>query len=454
MTLQTNASSRKIILSLVFLLALSLIAIFSIISFSISQVNQESRNAIQNHVTATIDDKLQQQATLTKDYAYWDDTIKNAYLKQDADWIDANIGTYLTETFNITDLFILTPSDMPVLTLKDGKADNSNFNTIRFEDLNSVVEQARKSGPEPVPAADLVMINGVPALMGACVLTWENQAPFPAPRPVLITAIRLDKDYLDKLSKQFRLKNIGFTTNSAVDETMSFINLKNSLELTIGKLYWTSEKPGNMVLSKIQIPLLTLLGIIILITTLIIKAFRNTELRLAHAYHELEYHANHDPLTGLANRRLFNELLVQTIHIAKRDRTHCAMLSLDLDDFKSVNDTFGHHAGDHLLVTIAKRAKECIRESDVIARVGGDEFIILLNNTGSHADIEAMAKKILTCLSQPLKTGNSEIHPSVSIGITIIPDDGIDTDELLRKADVALYRCKNRGRNTYSFYSA
>ena len=122
-------------------------------------------------------------------------------------------------------------------------------------------------------------------------------------------------------------------------------------------------------------------------------------------------------------------------------------------DLLNVNDTYGHQAGDNLLVSIAERLKDCVRESDTIARIGGDEFILILKNATKSADIKVTAQKILTSLTQPFDIAGRSIQISASIGIVIIPVDGIDPDELMRKADMALYHVKNQGRNTFQFYS-
>lgn len=452
MTQQSRFSSKNILLALVFLLGTSLLSFFAILSYSITQVNAESRHTIENHLAAVFADKLEHQATLAKDYAYWDDTIQHAYLSQDQHWIDENIGIYLSETFGITDLFIINSADEAVLSLKSGQQDQANYLSLNKAALADLISKARKSGPVPTPVSGMLMINDIPAVVGVAVLTPESNKPLPSPRPLLVVALQMDQNFLQKLSEQYRLKDLRFIPAGQSTEDVSLFTLKNPLGEVLGKLVWHTEKPGTLVLHKVQIPMLIVLGLIVLVTTLIIKAFRNTELRLEKAYHDLEYHANHDPLTGLANRRLFSELLIQLINSVKREQTRCAMLYLDLDDFKNVNDTHGHQAGDELLVTVAQRLKSCVRESDVIARIGGDEFIVLLMNASSHEDIKAMANKLIASLTHPIKLANHDIQIGASIGITIIPEDGTNPDELLKKSDLALYQGKNQGRNTVNFY--
>ena len=127
-------------------------------------------------------------------------------------------------------------------------------------------------------------------------------------------------------------------------------------------------------------------------------------------------------------------------------------MGLRKERFKQVNDTFGHHEGDKLLIAVAERLKESIREADTVARIGGDEFTILLRNTSSHDDIIKMVKKIQGYLEQPVQLSENQAFISASVGITLIPQDGIDANILMTNADKALYESKEQGRNTYRFY--
>ncbi|MGD9386111.1 MAG: diguanylate cyclase [Thioalkalispiraceae bacterium] len=452
-TQHRKPSSKNVILSLVLLLAISLLSIFIIVIYSIQQVNEESQKTIESHISAVIDDRLNQHAILTKDYSYWDETIKHAYNNQNQEWIDENIGLYLSETFNITDVFIINGKNEAVLTLNEGTSDQSKYLTVNEGALNTLITEARKSGPVPEPVSGILMIDGIPALVGVAALSPENNIALPSPRPIMLMAKRMDKTFLQKLSQQYRLKELRFIPGIKTSKEMSSITVNNPLGVILGNIAWQTEHPGNLVLFKIQFPIIFLLVFIILFTIFIIKAFRNNEMRLQQAYLDLEYHANHDPLTGLANRRLFNELLIQSIHTAKRDNVSCAMLYIDLDDFKEINDNFGHHEGDQLLRAIANRLMDCVRESDIVARIGGDEFIVILININSYEDIKIMAQKILSCLTRPVEISNQKIEIGASLGITIFPADGTHPDELLKKADIALYKGKHSGRNTFHFYN-
>ncbi|MBA1147710.1 EAL domain-containing protein [Ectothiorhodospiraceae bacterium WFHF3C12] len=176
-----------------------------------------------------------------------------------------------------------------------------------------------------------------------------------------------------------------------------------------------------------------------------------TERRRSHE--RLYYLANFDELTGLPNRSLFRDRLTQAIAQARRDDAGLAVLFMDLDRFKSVNDTLGHGIGDELLRAVATRVGECLREVDTFARQGGDEFTVVLGGVESARSAAAVAEKILERFATPFTVGGHEIYTSGSIGITLFPDDAEDADGLLKNADTAMYLAKERGRGTYQFFT-
>lgn len=168
----------------------------------------------------------------------------------------------------------------------------------------------------------------------------------------------------------------------------------------------------------------------------------------------LERMAYFDDLTGLPNRTLFYDHLNKLLAQAKRDNRILAVLFLDLDRFKVVNDTLGHNVGDFLLKTVAKRIKKDIRDADIIARLGGDEFAIILANINKHQNAANVAQRVINCFEKPFHfEKNYEYTIGVSIGITVYPFDGGDVDTLVKNADTAMYHAKGNGRNTYQFYN-
>jgi diguanylate cyclase (GGDEF)-like protein/PAS domain S-box-containing protein len=163
--------------------------------------------------------------------------------------------------------------------------------------------------------------------------------------------------------------------------------------------------------------------------------------------------ANFDSLTGLPNRHSFREKLEHEIRHADRARLSLALLLIDLDQFKEINDTLGHLVGDVLLVEAARRISACTRESDTVARLGGDEFTVILSRVKDPKDVESVAQKIIERLSEPFQLGESVVYVSASIGITMYPQDATEVEELLKSADQAMYVAKRQGRNRFSHFT-
>jgi diguanylate cyclase (GGDEF)-like protein/PAS domain S-box-containing protein len=168
---------------------------------------------------------------------------------------------------------------------------------------------------------------------------------------------------------------------------------------------------------------------------------------------QINYMATHDALTGLPNRLMFNQLLNQAIRSAQRHKRQLAVFFIDLDRFKTINDSLGHDAGDRLLKEMARRFKRSLRVDDVVARLGGDEFVILSEEMERLRQIEIVAHKILTATIQPMSLQGEECRVTASIGISIYPGDGTDEKTLIKNADIAMYFAKEEGKNNYQFYS-
>lgn len=167
----------------------------------------------------------------------------------------------------------------------------------------------------------------------------------------------------------------------------------------------------------------------------------------------IEQLAHQDILTGLSNRYSLDDRLVQSLTIAQRDQTQLGVFFIDLDRFKYINDSLGHHIGDRLLVEVAQRLKACVRESDIVARIGGDEFVVVLTGLKEISHVVNIAETILREISKAYEIDDHKLNTSPSIGISIYPNDGDCADKLLKNADTAMYHAKEQGRNNYYFFT-
>jgi len=181
------------------------------------------------------------------------------------------------------------------------------------------------------------------------------------------------------------------------------------------------------------------------------KVQQRTE-ELSNANQHLQFLATHDNLTGLPNRFLFFDRLDQAIKKSRRQKQRFALLFLDLDNFKRINDSFGHVIGDEVLQKVADHLAKTVRDSDTVARLAGDEFTIILDNVQSKTNVEAITRKMIKAVSQPIETQQAKIVITASVGISIFPDHGEDAETLLRKADMAMYLVKDGNRDGYALH--
>ena len=205
-----------------------------------------------------------------------------------------------------------------------------------------------------------------------------------------------------------------------------------------------------------NIMVLTLAVLTIMTVGLVLLGFRlqKSVLALKDSEEQIRYRANYDSLTDLPNRLNFVEHLTEAVSRNRRNPGHTVLMFIDLDRFKTINDTLGHDFGDELIRQVASRISKVIRETDVVSRLGGDEFTVLLPDMTDEIHASIIAKNILASLAEPFMLYGHEVYSSASIGITICPDDGEDTNTLLKNADMAMYEAKDQGRNTFRFFTS
>lgn len=167
----------------------------------------------------------------------------------------------------------------------------------------------------------------------------------------------------------------------------------------------------------------------------------------------VEYLSEHDVLTGLPNRKRLRDFLEGKLAFSSAGEAPLVMLSIDLDRFKPVNDLLGHAVGDRVLLETARRLEDCVRSEDLIARIGGDEFVMIITDMSDHGEIETLCERLIQCVEQPMHLEGQDVHISASIGIALAPDDASQAAELLRYSDIALYEAKTSGRGTWRFYA-
>jgi diguanylate cyclase (GGDEF)-like protein len=272
-----------------------------------------------------------------------------------------------------------------------------------------------------------------------------------------LTAFKIGAEY--GLIMLMSVAAIGFQRRVARERRYDALDLRTAAVITIlGELCFTLYSNVNDVFQLLG-HAYKIVAYLYIYRAVFVAGVREPYARLRveieerrQAEQRIEFLAFHDPLTELPNRLLARDRVERAIAAAARGRAHMALLYLDLDHFKTVNDSLGHGAGDRLLKTVALRLRATLRETDSICRQGGDEFLIVLGDLPDTAAVKPVIDKLMAALVQPIRIDGQELMTTASIGVAHYPDDGTDFDTLLQKADTALYRAKDAGRNGYRFF--
>ena len=301
--------------------------------------------------------------------------------------------------------------------------------------------------------ADFARIDGRVAALAIDDIRRDMQS---APRYRLVSLKFLDDGYLAALAERSQLKGLSFSDTGAPPTAPARFMLTSQAGSGVGYINWDPVRPGAEMLRSVG----PSTGIAVLVVTLLclymVRRLWISSLNLSQSMLKLGaseaqalHLAFHDVLTGLPNRALVEERLTQALAQATRQEQRVALMLIDLDRFKNINDTYGHHAGDELIIAVAQRLSGLVRASDTVGRIGGDEFILVMPEVENIGQVQALAQRILDALSQPFPLFGGEVWSGASIGLVLAPEDGLDRQELVRKADIALYEAKSSGRGKY-----
>ena len=303
----------------------------------------------------------------------------------------------------------------------------ARYGAIGIIDANGQLKQFVYTGVTPEQAAAMPHLPEGKGLLG--VVVNEN------------AILRLDDLSTDA-------RSAGFPSNHPSMKSLLAVPISR-LGRVYGRIYLCDKIDGEPFTNDDELLALSFSHSL----SLVLDNAREME-EIKSAQERLDYMAHYDALTGLPNRTLFTDRLKQALAYAQRNDLMLAVLFIDLDNFKVVNDTLGHMVGDKLLSQVASELAACIREVDTVARLGGDEFTVLLTNINELSDITQVAQKILNTVAKPFMLDGNELFISASIGISVYPDDDKSMDNLIRNADTALYHAKAHGKNTFHFYTS
>ncbi|MBS3929478.1 MAG: EAL domain-containing protein [Sphingomonadales bacterium] len=399
----------------------------------------------------------------------WDDAIAALDHKFDPEWTDFNVGNYLYTFNGFSHSFVLDRDERTLYAaVKGERSALSEF--ARFEAVaRRLIPDIRRAevarGPirprpgknnvviPPIQKNTIVQMEGTTYIVTATLVQPDFGKILPkGPRaPIVITAKPVDAAMLRAFSGRYLLDNLLQLDPTVLPEGRQQIVLRNLDGTGLTALSWEPRQPGTALRRQLQWPLLggiAMLGLLALLVSGRGKAIVNELIASETRARHLAYH---DQLTQLPNRALLFERLRALLAARSVDGSKLAVICVDLDRFKEVNDTLGHHAGDELIQTVAARLRETCGDAALIARLGGDEFVVLLE-FAEDAQVRGMSERILTAVAERIESEFGWLEVGCSLGVAVIDHPGVEPTEALRWADVAMYRSKDGGRKRVTFF--
>jgi diguanylate cyclase (GGDEF)-like protein len=390
--------------------------------------------------------------------AIWDDAVVAARDRNQS-WLHTNIGKWMFEYFGHDETYLLAPDDTPIYAAVDGRTRSVATFDSRQAAILPLVDDLRKLtavGYLDVPphVVDYVLVDGRPAVASVMPLVSDSGNVLqPAGREaVLVTIVRLDIDFELRMIDRYMTEVGRFTTVTSTAADIEAFPVTNRAGRIVAFFEWLPFRPGQELLQRTAPALIVAFVFVSLLVSLLIYRLRRALRALEFKRIDAERQATEDALTGLPNRLSFDRQFNGRLEAIKLRDPPTALLMLDLDRFKQVNDTLGHHAGDELIRAVADRLRAVIGPTDVLARLGGDEFAILHACYAGTVEVAALAQRIVDTIAKPFRVQGSDAFVGVSIGIVVATSGQRDSHELSRKADIALYEAKSAGRNRAAFY--
>ena len=400
-----------------------------------------------------------------------DGAVQKIRVEQDRGWIQQRLGHWLTGFFEHDYIFVYTPSDT-LSFAQFGKFDAASgwFDAAR-NDLAPLVGYLRhgengditnyapaltaKAGNVLRHAVVVQNFTGRPALIAAIALgAGKNaEAKWIENTPVIVSIRLIDHHLLNAISAQTGLRHLRQIRNDeTLPEDARSYTLHGQRGEAVARFAWTSRQPGAQIVNSV-VPYITVaLAGFALLAAFVLRYMRRTAAAIAAGERRMRHLAMHDPLSGLPNRMFFSDRLDAIIEGVKNGGTPAAVLYIDLDHFKEVNDTLGHHIGDELIRNVTARVMRELRGEDVVARLGGDEFAIVSSVGSDPEAAAALAQRLIAKICAPYSIDNQTIVIGASIGIAMIDRHCAGAADIMRFADMALYRAKNEGRNRACIY--
>jgi len=449
---------------------LLLLAIIAYAGWSANQTATErERTLLKNAFNQSIARALNEQ----KSVAWWDDSVvKITDQAIDLDFVDANFGIFLTETYGHDEVYILNADERPLYAFADAERREPPSFERRREAVEQVIVEARRGEQTKLSkrpdaftesqsnyrklagvlevarwAGHIISVDGQPAVVAALTIVPNvNMSLLKGTPNLLLSITNIDEAFISEIGRSLLLSDLALLASPARREGVVSEAFVVDDGVSAGFLSWTTRRPGQVLLTII-LPLVGLGAIATaLLSMTMLRRLRRASEELARRESQARYEAQHDALSGLPNRVHMVQKIEKFLQAADRGNRRAVAAYVDIDRFKDINDTLGHHAGDQLIKAVAARLKKRLRLQDFLSRFGGDEFVILTAPAGSGTDV-ALSERVAEAFASPFVFHGQNIRVTASVGIAVAPDNGLTADELMRHADIALYQAKNTGRN-------
>jgi diguanylate cyclase len=393
--------------------------------------------------------------------------IRDSY---DASWVERRLGNWLEAFFDHDLILVVDGSDRVEFARSRASGD---LGTIKLPAPLTAVVNLMRGRLDAMPATALSVMGShnprkpgratgwieqvldKPAIVAAVAVGSDSDlASGNAGAPIVISVRYIDQDLLREIGDRLQLSGLQVVTgaNEAGDQHLTVI--ADPRGNAIVHLAWKSTKPGGQVAGSVLPFIAVAIAGFAVLAGLVIRHTRRTTQAIAAGETQLRHLALHDPVCGLPNRIYFGERLETVIAEVRRGGPSAAVFYIDLDHFKDVNDTLGHHIGDELILAVTQRLSRTMRGDDLVARLGGDEFAIITTCSSDSYSLQAIAGRIIAAVCAPYQISGHNINIGASIGIAVIDRRARDAADILRYADMALYRAKNEGRTRACIYDA
>jgi diguanylate cyclase (GGDEF)-like protein len=463
---RTNRSLRTLAIASVLTVVFTALLVMGVAWWSATRADQATKTRLFQTVSYALKKSAEQISYDQESVAYWNEAVVNTRNVFDVNWVDVNLGVWMYDYFKHDRVDVLDAKDRVHYAMADGKQTGAGDGTSSpvvarlATQLRAAIAAGAlddyDAGKARIPRAeDFGVVEGRPAIISVMVLVpHSSEVVQERGTEWLIASVRfLDSSFLRDLAKAYLLDGVRFSTSDDIASTEQSYPLKTEAGMFIGSFVWSPKLPGVRILSEVFPVLVAGLGGIGLAILFLIRRLKQTYTDLVISEAQSKHLAYHDVLTGLPNRAFFNDRLDEALADVETGREQLALLFLDLDRFKQVNDTLGHAAGDALICALAVQLKAILKHGDVLSRMGGDEFAIMMRDIRGRVEVETLCRDIIAIVSQPFDVIGAQAMVGISVGVAISPSAGLDRSELARKADIALYQAKKNGGLHFEFFT-